>query len=103
VATMPGYKSKNTTIWLDDGPVTLDFVLDPEVSVKGSVLQNACDCDCNSKSTQEFVQFLWGAHLEVFFILIVILGFLLLLFKRRTKVKFPTSRPLAGSKRTVEV
>ncbi|KAL9317696.1 hypothetical protein ACSQ67_014213 [Phaseolus vulgaris] len=46
VATMPGYKSKNTTIWLDDGPVTLDFVLDPEVSVKGSVLQNACDCDC---------------------------------------------------------
>ncbi|KAG4908009.1 hypothetical protein JHK84_056529 [Glycine max] len=30
VATMPGYKSKNTTIWLDEGPVTLDFVLDPE-------------------------------------------------------------------------
>ncbi|GAU13309.1 hypothetical protein TSUD_42630 [Trifolium subterraneum] len=34
VATMPGYKSKNTSIWLDEGAMTLDFVLDPEVSVK---------------------------------------------------------------------
>ncbi|XP_052730394.1 carboxypeptidase SOL1 isoform X5 [Vigna angularis] len=103
VATMIGYKSKNTTIWLDDGPVTLDFVLDPEVSIKESVLQNVYDCDCNSKSTQEFVQFLWGAHLEVFFILIVILGFLLFLFRRRAKIKVPTSRQLSGSKKTVEV
>ncbi|CAJ1976895.1 unnamed protein product [Sphenostylis stenocarpa] len=102
VATMPGFKSKNTTIWLDDGPVTLDFVLDPVVSVKGSVLQNIYDCDCYSKSTQDFVRFLWGAHFEGFFILIVILGFLLLLFQRRAKVKFSTSRPLAGSKRTIE-
>ncbi|XP_022641223.1 carboxypeptidase SOL1 isoform X4 [Vigna radiata var. radiata] len=103
VATMIGYKSKNTTIWLDDGPVTLDFVLDPEVSIKESVVQNVYDCDCNSKSTQEFVQFLWGAHLEVFFILIVILGFLLFLFQRRAKIKVPTSRQLSGSKKTVEV
>ncbi|KAK7391212.1 hypothetical protein VNO78_19624 [Psophocarpus tetragonolobus] len=103
VATMPGYKSKNTTIWLDEGPVTLDFVLDPEVSVKGSVLQNVYDCDCNSKSKQEFVEFLWGAHLEVFFVLIVILGFLLVLFQRRAKVKFSTSRQLVGAKRTVQV
>jgi len=100
---MIGYKSKNTTIWLDDGPVSLDFVLDPEVSAKGSVLQNVYDCDCGSKSTEEFVQFLWGAHLEVFFILIVILGFLLFLFRRRAKVKVSTSRQLSGSKKTVEV
>ncbi|KAL2601750.1 hypothetical protein AAZV13_10G184200 [Glycine max] len=103
VATMPGYKSKNTTIWLDEGPVTLDFVLDPEVSVKGSVLRNIYDCDCNGESKQEFVQFLWGTHLEVFFVVIVVLGFLLLLFQRRQKVKFSTSRQSAGAKRTVEV
>ncbi|KAL2562346.1 hypothetical protein AAZX31_20G157100 [Glycine max] len=103
VATMPGYKSKNTTIWLDEGPVTLDFVLDPEVSVKGSVLQNIYKCDCNNESKQEFVHFLWGAHLEVFFVVIVILGFLLLLFHRRAKVKISTSRQSAGAKRTVEV
>jgi len=100
---MPGYKSKNTTIWLDEGPVTLDFVLDPEVSVKGSVLQNIYKCDCNNESKQEFVHFLWGAHLEVFFVVIVILGFLLLLFHRRAKVKISTSRQSAGAKRTVEV
>ncbi|RDX84508.1 Carboxypeptidase SOL1, partial [Mucuna pruriens] len=90
MASMPGYKSKNTTIWLD-GAVTLDFVLDPEVSIKGTVLQNVYDCDCNSKCKQEFVQFLWGAHLEVF-----------LVFIRRAKVKFSTSRQLAGAKRSVE-
>lgn len=83
--------------------MTLDFVLDPEIGVKGSVLQNVFDCDCSRTSTQEFVQFLWGAHLEVFFILIVILGFLLLLFQRRGKFKFPTSRQLAGSRKPVEV
>ncbi|XP_020223688.1 carboxypeptidase SOL1 isoform X1 [Cajanus cajan] len=99
VATMPGYKSKNTTIWLDEGPVTLDFVLDPEVSHKWSVLQNVYDCNCK----QEFVQFLGGAHLEVYFVLIVVLGFLFLLFQRRAKVKCSPSRQLTGPKRTVEV
>ncbi|CAL0316050.1 unnamed protein product [Lupinus luteus] len=97
VATMPGYKSKNTTIWLDDGPMTLDFVLDPEVSVKGSVLQNVYDCNCNSKCRQEFVQFLWGAHLELYFGFILILGLLCILFQRRVKAK--SSR----AKRTVVV
>ncbi|XP_019427261.1 PREDICTED: carboxypeptidase SOL1-like [Lupinus angustifolius] len=87
VATMPGYKSKNTSIWLDEGPVTLDFVLDAEVSVKGSVLQNVYDCNCNSKCRQEFVQFLWGVHLELYFGFILVLGFFCLLFQRRVKAK----------------
>lgn len=101
---MPGYKPKNTTIWLDEGPVTLDFVLDPVVSVKASVLQNVPDCNCNSTSKQEFAQFLWGTHLEFYFVFIAILGFLfLLLLRRRAKVKFSTSRQLGGAKRTVEV
>ncbi|XP_027364967.1 carboxypeptidase SOL1 isoform X2 [Abrus precatorius] len=102
VATMPGYKSKNTSIWLDEGPVTLDFVLDPEVIVKGSVLQNIYDCNCNSKNKLEFVQFFGGVHLEVYFVFIVILGFLCLLFQRRAKAKLSTSRA-AGAKRTAVV
>ncbi|XP_061345162.1 carboxypeptidase SOL1 [Gastrolobium bilobum] len=102
VASMPGYKSKNTSIWLDEGPMTLDFVLDPEVSVKGSVLQNVYDCNCNSKSKLEFVQFIWGAHMEVYFVFIVILGFLCLLFQRRVK-KFSTNRQSAGAKKTLVV
>jgi carboxypeptidase D len=102
VATMPGYKSKNTSIWLDEGAMTLDFVLDPEVSVKG-ILQNVYDCNCDSKSKLEFVQFLWGSHFEVFFVFIVILGFLCLLFQRRKRVKISTSKQSTGAKRTVMV
>ncbi|CAI8604315.1 unnamed protein product [Vicia faba] len=92
VATMPGYKSRNTTIWLDEGAMTLDFVLDPEVSMKGSILQNVYDCNCDSKSKLEFVEFLWGSHLEVFFVFFVILGFLCLLFQKRKKVKYSTTK-----------
>lgn len=99
---MPGYKSKNTSIWLNEGPMTLDFVLEPEVSVKGSVLQNVYDCNCDSKCKGEFVQFLWGSHLEVYLVLVVVLGFLCLLFQRRIKVKFST-RQSTGPKRTVVV
>jgi len=100
---MPGYKSKNTSIWLDEGAMTLDFVLDPEVSVKGGILQNVYDCNCDTKSKLEFVQFLWGSHFEVFFIFIFILGFLCLLFQRRKKVKFSTTKQSTGAKRTVVV
>ncbi|XP_027189787.1 carboxypeptidase SOL1 isoform X2 [Cicer arietinum] len=103
VATMPGYKSKNTSIWLDEGAMSLDFVLDPEVSVKGSILRNVYDCNCDSKSKLEFVEFLLGSHLEVFFVFIVILGFLCFLFQRRKKVKFSTTKQSTGAKRTVVV
>ncbi|KAI4352765.1 hypothetical protein L6164_006986 [Bauhinia variegata] len=82
IATMPGYKSKSTTISLDAGPVTLNFVLDPEVLIKGP----------------EFVDIFCGAHLEVYFVLIVILGFLCLIFKRRMKVNFLKHRQSGGAK-----
>lgn len=100
---MPGYKSKSTSIWLDEGAVTLDFVLNPEFSVKGSLLQNVYECNCDSKSKLEFVQFLWGSHLEVFFFFIVIIGFLFLLFRRRIKGKISTTRQSTGAKRSVVV
>ncbi|XP_054809771.1 carboxypeptidase SOL1 isoform X2 [Prosopis cineraria] len=85
IATMPGYKSKNTSIWLDKGPMTVDFILDPEVSVKGAVLQNIYDCNCSTKCKLGFVEFPWGAHLEVCFVLILILGFICF-YQRRIRV-----------------
>ncbi|XP_057734608.1 carboxypeptidase SOL1 isoform X1 [Arachis stenosperma] len=103
VATMPGYKSKNTTIWLDEGAVSLDFVLDPEFTVKGSVLQNDYDCNCNNKRTLEFVHFLGGFHLELYLIFIATLGFLCLLLLRRGKLKFSTQRLSPVAKRTAVV
>lgn len=85
VATMPGYKSKSTTIWLDERPMTVDFILDPEVAVKGAVLQNVYDCNHSIKSRLALVEFHWGAHLKVYFVLILILGFLCL-FQRRVRI-----------------
>ncbi|KAG6625935.1 hypothetical protein CIPAW_15G012300 [Carya illinoinensis] len=35
MATVPGYKSRSTGIWLEEAAMTLDFVLDPEVTLKG--------------------------------------------------------------------
>ncbi|KAI9112644.1 hypothetical protein K1719_016310 [Acacia pycnantha] len=82
IASMPGYKSKNTSIWLDEGLMTVDFILDPEVAVKGAVLLNIYDCNCSKKCRHDFVEFLWGAHLEVYLVLILILGFLCFLQRR---------------------
>ncbi|KAF7821700.1 Retrovirus-related Pol polyprotein from transposon TNT 1-94 [Senna tora] len=95
MATMPGYKSKSTSIWLDEGPMTVDFILEPEVAVKGTVLNNVFDCNCITKSGLGFVEILWGAHLEVFFVLILILGFLCL-FQRKIRVNLggPKRRPV---------
>ncbi|KAJ7974007.1 Carboxypeptidase SOL1 [Quillaja saponaria] len=78
VATMPGYKSKTTCIRLDEGLTTVDFVLDPEVTVKG----NVHECNCGSNNRLDLVKFLSGGHWEVYFTVIVALGFLLLLVQR---------------------
>ncbi|TYK04505.1 carboxypeptidase SOL1 isoform X2 [Cucumis melo var. makuwa] len=34
-ASMPGYKSKDTSIWLEEGAMSVDFVLDPDTTAKG--------------------------------------------------------------------
>nr|XP_028965222.1 carboxypeptidase SOL1-like [Malus domestica] len=50
-ATVPGYKSKTTCIWLEEaGTTNGDFVLDPEVNPRGIQLQSACDCSWESMS-----------------------------------------------------
>ncbi|KAJ7969773.1 Carboxypeptidase SOL1 [Quillaja saponaria] len=103
VATIPGYKSKTTCIWLDEGPMTVDFVLDPEVTLKGNVLQSVNGCNCSSQNRFEFVEFFSGGHLEVYSIVIVVLGFLLLLFQRRMKFNLSKHSRSAGPKRTAVV
>lgn len=103
MATMPGYKSRSTFIWLEEAAMTLDFVLDPEVTHKGSLLRSGCECDCGNKSRLQFVGFLWGGHLEVCFILIVVVGFLCFLFQRRMKSNFSKHRQVVVPKRPVGV
>jgi carboxypeptidase D len=98
MANMPGYKSRNTHIWLEEAAMTLDFVLDPEVILKGNLPRSGCECDCGYTSRLEFVDFLWGSHLGVFVILIVAVGFLYLLLLRRRNTNFSKHRQLGGQK-----
>ncbi|KAK0575530.1 hypothetical protein LWI29_002209 [Acer saccharum] len=94
MATMPGYKSKSTVIWLEEGAITVDFILDPDGTPKGNLLRNICDCDYyGSKSKVAVLDYFWGFHFEICFVLIVFLAFLCFLFKRRMKFSLLKQRP----------
>lgn len=95
VASMPGYKSKSTSIWLGEAGTTLDFVLDPEVTLKGNLLRSGCECDCGYMSGL--------GHLEVSLFLFVIVGFLCFLFRGRIKNNLSKQKQLVGPKRPVVV
>lgn len=96
-ATVPGYRSKSTPIWLEGEAATVDFVLDPENDL---LVRSACECDCGSFSNNYFVDYLQGAHFEVYLILIGIIGFLCFLFQRRFKYNLLKQR---GSRRHVVI
>ena len=100
MATVPGYRSKTTNIWLEEAAMTVDFVLDPEVTPKGNLLRSACECNCGRLSRYEFVDFFQRAHLEVYAVLIVVLGFLCFLFQRRIRYNLTKQRQ-SWSKRPV--
>ncbi|TYJ36174.1 hypothetical protein E1A91_A05G290300v1 [Gossypium mustelinum] len=84
MATVPGYKSKATRIWLEKEEATnVDFILDPEVSSDGTLLRSICDC--GRKSRLLSIGYFWGTHFEVYLVLIVVLAFLCFLLTRRIK------------------
>ncbi|KAK7851799.1 carboxypeptidase sol1 [Quercus suber] len=99
MAAMPGYKLRSTCIWLDEAAMTLDFVLEAEVTLKENLLRSGCECDCGNTIRLEFVDFLLGGHLEVCFILIIIVGFLCFLFQSRMKSNLSKHRQVVGPKR----
>nr|TKS03626.1 carboxypeptidase D [Populus alba] len=97
MASMHGYKPKTTRISLEEAAMTLDFILDPEVTSKGS-LRSINDCRCENKCGLEIF---WRVHSEVYFILIVVSVFLCFLLKRKLKVNILNRRQLP--KRSVQV
>lgn len=103
MATVPGYRSKTTSIWLKEAATTVDFVLDPEVGPRANPLRSACECDCSSLSKQGIVDFIRGVHFELTLILIVILCFLCFLLQWRIRSNLSKHRQLIGSKRPVAV
>ncbi|KAH9626049.1 hypothetical protein KSS87_000369 [Heliosperma pusillum] len=72
-ASMPGYKSKSTTIMLEE-VTALDFILDPEADRVGKVLETVCDCTGTTKSNLEVVDILAHPQLEVSLVVLVTLA-----------------------------
>ncbi|XP_044511881.1 carboxypeptidase SOL1 isoform X3 [Mangifera indica] len=79
IASAPGYKSKSTTIWLEEEAVTVDFILDPDETLEGNLLRSICDCGSGVTT-----KFYWRFHIEICFFLVIVLAFLCFLLKRRT-------------------
>lgn len=84
MASMPGYKPKSTIIWLEE-TATEDFILDPDITLEGNTLGSICDWSCDGKTKIVLLEFLWGFHIEVCFVLIVIAAFVCFLLKMRLK------------------
>ncbi|KAK4348711.1 hypothetical protein RND71_031466 [Anisodus tanguticus] len=82
IATMLGYKSRSTRIMLGQEAMTVDFVMDPVITPTTSFLQRRWNCS------------LPGPHLEVLFILVLVLVsvFLCFLLKRRVVLNYPKQR-----------
>ncbi|KAJ8747693.1 hypothetical protein K2173_007855 [Erythroxylum novogranatense] len=93
MATMPGYKSKTTSIWLEEAAVTADFILDPDFTAR-VYQQRFCDCDCDCGGRIR-IGILWSVHSLMYVIMAVILGFVCVLLKRRMKLNFWSHRRLA--------
>ncbi|CAK9313457.1 unnamed protein product [Citrullus colocynthis] len=98
-ASMPGYKSKNTSIWLEEGAMSVDFVLDPDTTTKGKLIQN---CDCYRGNRNDFVGYIWEHYFEAYiFLAVVLVFFCFLLFQRRVKSRLSKQRLVALPKRIV--
>ncbi|KAM7277643.1 hypothetical protein ACFE04_004777 [Oxalis oulophora] len=82
IGSMPGYKPKTTRISLGEEAMSVDFILDPEATSNKALLQNICNC---SRDRLVLTEFFWRYHLEVYFLLFLILVFLFFMLKRRTK------------------
>ncbi|XP_022957372.1 carboxypeptidase SOL1 isoform X2 [Cucurbita moschata] len=97
-ASMPGYKSKNTSIWLEEGAMSVDFILDPDTTTKRKVMQN---CDCYGGHGVNFVGYIWGHYYEAYIFLAVVLVFICFLFQKKMKSRLPKQRLVALPKRIV--
>ncbi|KAJ0972802.1 hypothetical protein J5N97_020761 [Dioscorea zingiberensis] len=100
VASMPGFQSKSTRVFVEDEATSLDFVLVPEEenSQKLDKIISNYICRCDGKDKLVLVEFLTGTHFEIYLIFIIFIFFLYLL-KRKTKFKFLKHRQLPTHKR----
>lgn len=82
---MPGYKSKSTHVMLElEGANTVDFILDPLITVNNGVPWSTC-CDCSSSSSfiKSSLKFIPDQNWVFYLVIIFILLFLCFLLKRK--------------------
>ncbi|CAI0557039.1 unnamed protein product [Linum tenue] len=84
MATMPGYKSKATTISLGETAMTVDFILDPETTTERYLWRTSgCNCGGSSSSSKFGLEMFWTLHFEVYVVIIILLFWFLI--RRRLK------------------
>lgn len=103
IATMPGYKPKSACVVLGEGALTVDFVLDPETSTTHEGGQHLEDSGCyfENKSSFQVIDFLPAPQLEISVLLILMLGFLWFLMKRRVRPNHLNQKQILAPKRAV--
>ncbi|KAL3504584.1 hypothetical protein ACH5RR_034425 [Cinchona calisaya] len=102
IATMPGYKSKSTSIILGEEASTVDFILDPVVTFREDVLPRGCDCSFENRRLK-LVEFFPGQQSEIFLLLVIILLFLCFLMKRRVILNYLRQKQMVGPKQSLVV
>lgn len=99
MATMPGYKTRSTTINIGEEPMTLDFILEPDVTRADNFLPN----QCNNKSSMKILEAISKPHFQVSLTLILILAFFYFLMKRKAIVNHFKVRKSLGQRRVSAV
>lgn len=98
-AMMPGYKTRSTTIIMTEKPVTLDFVLEPDITRADSFLPSRC----NNRSNLHILEVISNPHLQISLTLVLILAFLCFLMKRKAIVNHFKVRKTIGQRRVSAV
>lgn len=104
-AIIPGYKPKTTHVLLDDDHASADFVLDTEGNQQDGIQTlGGCICNCDNVSKLDLFEFGQQTNVEILFVVLialVILTFLLVMFKRKMLHKLLNQRHSATQKRPI--
>ncbi|KAJ8479602.1 hypothetical protein OPV22_023329 [Ensete ventricosum] len=100
--SMPGFQQKSTRILLGDESASLDFILDPDEASKNehTTVIKGFGYSCDGKDTLELVEYLRGAHLEIY-ILVCISLFLCFLLRRKALCKLLNRRQITQKRPVV--
>nr|XP_043636786.1 carboxypeptidase SOL1 [Erigeron canadensis] len=95
VATMPGYKTRSTTILMREEAMMVDFILEPDVTQADSFLPSRC----SSRNYFHIMDVISKPQLQISLTLLLVLAFLYFLMKRKAIVNHFKARRAKGQRR----